>query len=70
MATHEIPFEDFDEVRTHERSVETLWSTLLQSQLSGDNGEMYLFQWLSSAEKWLKKIDLVRAIRQSANALI
>ncbi len=31
-----------------------------QSQVGGENGEIYLFQWLSSTEKWAKKATPVR----------
>lgn len=32
-----------------------------QSQISGENGEMYLFQWLSSTEKKIKDATPVRS---------
>ena len=31
-----------------------------QSELAGENGEVYLFQWLSSTEKKLRTIQIVR----------
>jgi len=31
-----------------------------KSELTGENGEVYLFQWLSSTEKQLRTIPIVR----------
>ena len=33
---------------------------LFKSELTGENGEVYLFQWLSSTEKKLRTIPIVR----------
>lgn len=40
-----------------------------KSELAGENGEVYLFQWLSSTEKKLKNVPIVRICQWWPNLL-
>jgi hypothetical protein len=57
--------EDIDEVKSISSFHPLAGLTPRQSQISGENGEVYLFQWLSSTEKMLKDATPVRIVQQS-----
>ena len=60
MSSEDEPtFEDVEEVRILRSEVyhKLIWS---QSELSGDNGEMYIFQWLTATEKKIPEASMVR----------
>ncbi len=61
MVASETAIELVDEVRVR-LVVRSLWDLnfTIQSQVSGENGEIYLFQWLSSTERLVKKATAVR----------
>lgn len=37
--------------------------TLAKAELSGDNKEVYLFQWLANVSKYIKEVQIVCLLR-------
>ena len=62
MASDEAILEDIQEVNSSSSSLTLLSKTIFQSEITQENGEVYLFQYLSLLEKQLTTVSLVSQV--------
>lgn len=62
MASDEAILEDIQEVTSSSSSLTLLSKTIFQSEITQENGEVYLFQYLSLLEKQLTTVSLVSQV--------